>query len=74
MTIAFFVSSIGDTDLALETIAVLREKGYSDELYVIPLSARGLKRSQEKAISLEIKLLSEPLVKRYRGFFKYAFH
>ncbi|MCD6044995.1 MAG: Uncharacterized protein K0R48_158 [Gammaproteobacteria bacterium] len=62
MTIAFFVSSIGDTDLAFETMTALIEKGYTNEFYAIPLSATGQKRSQEKAISPQIKLLAEPLI------------
>lgn len=56
MTIAFFVSSMGDTDLAFKTMNALIKKGYSGDLYAIPLSEAGRNRSQEKAIFSQIKL------------------
>ncbi|WP_131782830.1 hypothetical protein [Legionella gresilensis] len=54
MALAFFISSIGDSDLAKKTIEYLQNTGFSDDLYVIPLTL--VAQDRIKDLSFEDKL------------------
>ncbi|STX50760.1 Uncharacterised protein [Legionella busanensis] len=54
MALAFFISSIGDSDLAKKTIEYLQTTGFSDELYVIPLTL--VAKDRVKDLKFEDKL------------------
>ena len=47
MKIAFFTSSLGDTDLAKATIAQLIELGVKNTLFIVPLTAAAATRTEE---------------------------
>lgn len=58
MKIAFFVGSIGDTDLAKATIAKLIEQQFVDSIFVIPLTAVATKRTEDLVGKGRITLLT----------------
>lgn len=55
MSIAFFVSSIGDTDLAKATINKLIEKGLDKPIYLIPITSVAEKRTEDLMAQVNIK-------------------
>ncbi|KTC84214.1 hypothetical protein [Legionella brunensis] len=54
MALAFFISSIGDSDLAKKTVEFLQSNGFSDNLYVIPLTL--IAKDQVKDLTFNNKL------------------
>jgi ribosomal protein L7/L12 len=58
MRIAFFVSSLGDTDLAKSTISTLIEKKSTDAIFIIPLTSTAIDRIQDLKDNKVITIVS----------------
>ncbi|MGQ3888235.1 hypothetical protein ACQUW5_04265 [Legionella sp. CNM-1927-20] len=58
MALAFFISSIGDSDLAKKTIEHLQSTGFSDDLYVIPLTLVAKDRVKDLTFKDKLHLAS----------------
>jgi hypothetical protein len=58
MSKLFIVSSVGDTDLAKETIKRLLASGYSDPIFILPLTSTASKRVNDLHESPILKILA----------------